>query len=212
MPLENRVTPFGEIVATPERGLFFGNRGGRIHDPATRKLTGRRWTSRRWICCVTAFRGRRRTVFGPGYTELFFLDEVTALAAGHRPCMECRRANAVAFRQAVSREFDLAAMIMCDELDRRLHEERLDGRSQRRRRLQADGLPDGAMIADNTGAFAIRGKEMLAWSLAGYTLRRPRAKGMVDVLTPPTTIAALRADYQPAWHHSANCRQFESTS
>ena len=98
MPLPNRVTPFGEIVATLERGTLFCNRGGRIHDPATRTLLRRRYTSRRWICCVLDFKGRRRQVFGPGYTELFFLDEATGLAAGHRPCFECRRSRFLAFR------------------------------------------------------------------------------------------------------------------
>ena len=100
MPLQNRVTPLGDIVATPHRGLFVGNRGS-IHDPATRTLRGRRWTTPAWIVCVCEFRGRRRAVMAtPGWTELFFLDEATAFAAGHRPCFFCRRADATAFRAA----------------------------------------------------------------------------------------------------------------
>ena len=105
-PLANRVDPSGAIQAVAARGTLMGNRGGRIHlaaDPETGegpRLGRRRWASRQWICCVLAFKGRRRQVMGPGYTELFFLDEATALAAGHRPCFECRRAEALAFAEA----------------------------------------------------------------------------------------------------------------
>jgi hypothetical protein len=102
MALQTRVTPFGELVAVPARGTLFGNRGGRFHDPATGTLRTRRWASNRWICCVLAFKGRQREVWKTGYTELFFLDEVTALAAGHRPCCECRRGAARGFQAAVS--------------------------------------------------------------------------------------------------------------
>src|SRR5688572_12098743 len=98
MPLQNRVDPFGELFATPARGTLFGNRGGRFHtDQQT--LTRRRWASRQWICCVLKFKNRQRDVWGRYYTELFFLDEVTALSAGHRPCFECRRAEASAFAE-----------------------------------------------------------------------------------------------------------------
>jgi hypothetical protein len=100
MPLQNRVTPFGEIVAIVQRGLFTGNRGI-IHDPATRTLLRRRWTTRAWITCVCDFKGRRREVMARrSWTELFFLDEATALAAGHRPCFYCRRTDALALRAA----------------------------------------------------------------------------------------------------------------
>ncbi|MEO1001299.1 MAG: hypothetical protein AAFW69_11970, partial [Pseudomonadota bacterium] len=99
MPLQNRVTPFGEIEADPARGLWLGNRGGRFHRD-DRTLGRRRHASRAWIYCVLNFKGRRRAVMGPGYTELFFLDEPTALAAGHRPCFECQRARAIAFAEA----------------------------------------------------------------------------------------------------------------
>src|SRR5947199_10356022 len=94
MPLQNRVTPFGELIAISARGTMFGNRGGRFHRD-DRTLGARRWASRQWICCVLSFKGRRHSVWGPtSYTDLFFLDEVTALAAGHRPCFECLRADA----------------------------------------------------------------------------------------------------------------------
>src|SRR5665647_3614641 len=96
MPLQNRVTPFGELTISPARGTLMGNRGGRFHSDE-RRLTARRWASRQWICCVLDFKGRQRDVWGRYYTELFFLDEVTALAAGHRPCFECRRKDAQAF-------------------------------------------------------------------------------------------------------------------
>lgn len=99
MPLQNRVTPLADILAVPERGDFTGNRGI-IHDPATRTLLGRRWTNRAWLVCTLHFRGRRRQVMGPGsWTELFFLDEATALAAGHRPCFFCRREAALDFQR-----------------------------------------------------------------------------------------------------------------
>src|SRR4029450_5546706 len=96
MPLPNRVSPFGELVASPARGTLMGNRGGRLHD-AQRKLTVRRWVTRAWICCRLDFKDRHRDVWSEGYTELFFLDEVTAFAAGHRPCFECRRKNCEQF-------------------------------------------------------------------------------------------------------------------
>jgi hypothetical protein len=202
MPLQNRVDPFGELCAVPARGLFFGNRGGRIHDH-DRGLTRRRWTSRAWICCRLAFKGRHREVWGNSYTEFFFLDEPTALAAGHRPCFECRRADAVAFAAAWARAHRLDALPRAGEMDAVLHAQRLDGRSKRRHRVPLDDLPDGAVIAQDERAFAVRGDALLPWSFAGYGSRRPRPRGMaVDLLTPPATVAALSAGYRPHWHPS----------
>lgn len=204
MPLQNRVTPFAQLVASPVRGLLMGNRGGRIHDPVTRRLTGRRWVSRRWICCVTRFRGRHRQVWGRSYTELFFLDEVTALAAGHRPCMECRRADALAYRQAVSRALGLEATILCDNLDRLLHEERVAKTGKQLHHAKAEDLPDGAMVVGRDGeALALRGDEALAWAPAGYGARRRRPTGAIAVLTPPTSLEALAHGYESRWHPSA---------
>jgi hypothetical protein len=197
MPLQNRVTPFGELVATPPRGLLFGNRGGRFHDRDTRTLRTRRWASKQWICCVLEFKGRRREVWRTGYTELFFLDEVTALAAGHRPCCECRRVAARAFQAATAGGLSLA------EIDARLHAERLDGRAKRLRRAAVEELPDGAMIALEGRAFALRHGAVLPWSLQGYGPPRPRPTGVADVLTPPLTLAALRGGYAPLWHPTA---------
>jgi hypothetical protein len=198
--LHNRVRPDGALVASPARGLFMGNRGGRLHDPETQTLKGRPWASRQWIICQLSFKGRQRQVWGRGYTELFFCDEVTALAAGHRPCMECRRADALEFRKAVAEGLGLAATPRCPELDRMLDGERREGRAKRLHRLPADDLPDGAMIRRSDGAcLAISGREALFWSEAGYLESLPRPSGPVDVLTPPVTLAALRVGYRPVW-------------
>ena len=127
MPLQNRVNPFGELCAFSARGLFMGNRGGRFHTDA-RTLTARRWASRQWICCVLDFKGRRREVWGRFYTELFFLDEPTALAAGHRPCFECRRKDAQAFAEKWREVHQYRKPPYAVEMDTVLHAERLRGR------------------------------------------------------------------------------------
>jgi hypothetical protein len=182
-----------------------GNRGGRLHDPETQALKGRPWASRQWIICRLSFKGRRRQVWGQGYTELFFCDEVTALAAGHRPCMECRRADALAFRRAVADGLGLGRMPTCPELDRMLDAERREGRAKRLHRLDAGALPDGAMIRAPDGAFlALRGDAALVWSPAGYESLRLRPSGPVEVLTPPVTLAALASGYAPLWAGNAD--------
>ncbi|MEZ5102156.1 MAG: hypothetical protein R3C15_20600 [Thermoleophilia bacterium] len=203
MPLQSRVRPDGELVADPTRGLLLGNRGGRLHDPATRTLGRRRWTSARWISCELAFGGRRREVWGEGYTELFFLDEPTALAAGHRPCYECRRADALAFAAAVARAEGLERAPTAGELDRRLHRERLDGRVRRLHRLDAADLPDGAVVASGDAFLALRDDRALAWTPAAWLPAGARPDGELDVLTPPTALAALAAGFAPRWHPSA---------
>jgi hypothetical protein len=204
MSLANRVTPYGSLIADPSRGLFMGNRGGRIHDQA-RRLTARRFASKQWICCRLDFKGRQRTVWGGGYTELFFLDEVTALAAGHRPCFECRRAHANAFADAWARA--RGHRPRAAEMDAVLHTERLDRGGKRTHRADIADLPDGVMIAREGAALAVRGDALLRWSPAGYLehLRRP-ASGAVDVLTPPSVFAVLAAGYRPHWHASAGAR------
>jgi hypothetical protein len=205
VPLPNRVDPFGNLFAAPARGLFMGNRGGRLHRD-DRTLGARRWVSRQWICCVLQFKARHRAVWGAGYTELFFLDEPTALAAGHRPCFECRRADAKTFVAAFASGRG-EAPLRAPAIDRVLHAERLDGRTKRRHRLPLDHLPDGAFIAlddPQDGAFAVRGNALLRWTPGGYADRRPRPRGIsADVLTPPGTLAALRAGYAPIWHPTA---------
>jgi len=206
MPLQNRVDPFGELSAVPARGLLFGNRGGRIHG-GDRRLTRRRWTSRAWICCRLAFKNRQRNVWGNSYTELFFLDEPTALAAGHRPCFECRRADALAFAAAWARAHRLKVP-RAGEMDAVLHAQRLEGRGKRRHRVAVDDLPDGAIIAEGDRPFAVRGDALLPWSFAGYGSPRPRPRAVeVDLLTPPAIISVLRAGYRPQWHPSAELRR-----
>jgi len=203
MPLQNRVDPFGELIAVPARGLMFGNRGGRIHTDA-RTLTRRRWTSRQWICCVLKFKNRQRDVWGRYYTELFFLDEATALAAGHRPCFECRRKDAEAFAERWRQAFRLASRPRAPAMDERLHAERLDGRAKRLHRRRIDELPDGAFVALDGEAFAVRGNSLLHWTPQGYDARKRRPCGITaDVLTPPATLGVLKAGYEPSWHPSA---------
>jgi hypothetical protein len=198
MPLQNRVDPFGELFATPARGTMFGNRGGKFHTDA-QGLTSRRWVSRQWICCVLEFRGRQRNVWGRYYTELFFLDEVTAFAAGHRPCFECRRKDAVEFAERFP-----GGRVSAPAMDDVIHAERLDGKSKRIHRRNIDTLPDGAMIARDGDAYAVRGKRLLRWTPRGYKGTKPRPRGaIVDVLTPPSMLKVLKADYAPQWHKSA---------
>ncbi len=194
-PLQNRVDPFGELVATPARGMLFGNRGGRFHrDDQT--LGRRRWATKQWIACVLQFKGRQRAVWGAGYTELFFYDEVTALAAGHRPCFECRRAEAEAFRGF----FCASARLRAPEMDVILHRERLDARRKRLWEGAFERLPDGAMIALDGVAYAVRGDALLPWRFEGYGAPRKRPRiGPVQVLTPPSIFVALEAGYRPRW-------------
>ena len=203
MPLQNRVTPTGDIIATPHRGLFTGNRGI-IHDPATKTLLKKRWSSPAWITCVCEFRGWRRKVMGGrSWTELFFLDEATALAAGHRPCFFCRRDDANRFRSCCEKG-NGTKKVLAREMDAVLHGERLD---QGRKRLHplpmpVAQLPDGAMVQAGEESFLIVQGRALQWSMAGYH----RADGAIAdalLLTPPSTLRALSAGYRPALHPSA---------
>jgi hypothetical protein len=198
MPLQNRVDPFGDLFASPARGMLFGNRGGKFHRD-DRTLSTRRWASRQWICCVLDFKGRQRDVWGRYYTELFFLDEVTALAAGHRPCFECRRAEALAFAKAFGGR---GRQPSAPEMDRMLQAERLDGRQKRVHRLALDDLPNGAMVTlTGNDAFAVKRDALLPWTPSGYGRPRERLKGVeVDVLTPPSIVRALSRGYRPRWH------------
>ncbi|MBS0535906.1 MAG: hypothetical protein JSR72_17785 [Proteobacteria bacterium] len=197
MRLQNRVTPFADLIADPARGTLFGNRGGKFHRD-DRTLGRRQWASRQWICCVLDFKGRQRDVWGRYYTELFFLDEVTAFAAGHRPCFECRRKDAEAFARVFPGAHRAPAM---DDI---LHAERLDGRAKRLHRRALDELPDGTMIARDGEAFAVRGARLLPWTPSGYGAAQPRPRGIdADVLTPPSIAAVLAQGYAPQWHSSA---------
>lgn len=207
MPLQNRVLPDGSIVATSERGTMMGNRGGCFHRD-DRTLLPRRWASRQWICCVLEFKGRRRALMQPGsYTELFFLDEATALAAGHRPCFECRRAEAVAFASLWRGARGEADRASAPEMDAVLHAERLDGQGGKRtHRARLADLPDGTMVREGDGPVLIAGSRLLAWGLSGYSASRRmgsnRVRG-VEVLTPPAIVRVLAAGYRPRLHDSA---------
>jgi hypothetical protein len=206
MSLQNRVTPTGEIIATPHRGLFVGNRGI-IHDPATRTLLKRRWSTPMWLTCVLEFRGRRREVMARrSWTELFFLDEATSLAAGHRPCFFCRRADAVRFRAAWERG-NRVTSVRAGEIDRVLHGERLDHGKKRLHPLSTPlaELPDGAMVQRGNESFLIMQGRAFQWSPAGYRAVE-LAGDDVMLLTPPSTLRALAAGYTPALHPSADHR------
>ena len=203
MPLQNRVTPSGDIIATPHRGLFTGNRGI-IHDPATRTLLNRRWSSPAWLVCVCEFKGRRRQVMGGrSWTELFFLDEATAFAAGHRPCFFCRRDDAVRFRTAWE-EGNGVADVRAGDIDSVLHRERLDGARKRLHALPMppEKLPHGAMVRQGDESYLITQGKALVWSPAGYR-ETPDALADAMLLTPPSTLRALSAGYRPLLHPSA---------
>ena len=200
MSLQNRVDPFGELHATAARGTMFGNRGGKFHRD-DRTLGKRRWVSRQWICCVLDFHGRHRDVWGRYYTELFFLDEVTAFAAGHRPCFECRRKDAREFARFFSGK---KKRPRAPAMDKTLHAERLAGKNKRTHRRKIDALPDGAMIALEGEPCAVRGDRLLPWTPKGYVRAKRRPRGIsVDVLTPPSMLKVLKDGYRPRWHASA---------
>jgi hypothetical protein len=196
VPLQNRVTPMSELVATPARGLVYGNRGC-LHDASGR--IRRLYSTRRWIACRLEFRGwHRAPLMQPGrYTELFFLDEATALAAGHRPCALCRRAD-------YDRAMAVWGGVGADAIDARLHDERLAGRERRTHPAAAE-LPDGAFVLRDGEPWLVRGVELLRWTAAGYEDRAPR-RGDEPLLTPPSLVELLRRGWSgavPLLHPSA---------
>jgi hypothetical protein len=202
MPLQNRVTPTGEIIATPHRGLFVGNRGI-IHDPATKTLLRKRWSTAAWLTCVCEFRGRRRTVMGGrSWTELFFLDEATAFAAGHRPCYYCRRDDANRFRAAWEAGNGVNDRL-AGEIDAVLHRERFaSGKKLHPLPMRLEELPDGAMAQQGTESYLIVQGRALKWSPAGYSKDASALNGAM-LLTPPSTLRAFGAGYRPVLHPSA---------
>jgi len=195
MARQNRVTPFGNIVALPGRGLVMGNRGI-LHDDDGNIV--RPWQVRRWLICRLEFRGRRRTVMRPhSYTELFFLDEATALSAGHRPCAECRYADYQRYRSLW--ETCVGTPANSDAIDSQLNADRIARRQKHTYRDDLSNLPDGAYIVLDGIAWLVWGTELFAWSDCGYTKRRPRPSQLrVDVLTPRSTVAIIAAGYRPA--------------
>jgi hypothetical protein len=197
MPLRNRVTPLGELVADPGRGLVYGNRGC-LHDE--NGDIRRRYNGRRWIACRLRFRGwQRRPLLQPGrFTELFFLDEATALAAGHRPCALCRRED-YARLVAVWRELH-PAQVGADAIDAQLHAERVasDTRTQLHHEAALDELPDGAFVLQDGSPCAVLGEHLLVWTASGYVARKPRPpRQQALLITPPSLVAVLRAGWQP---------------
>jgi hypothetical protein len=210
MPLQNRVTPTGDIIATPQRGLLMGNRGGAFHLP-DRTLGNRRWATRQWIACVLEFKGRHRAaMMQPNrYTELFFLDEATALAAGHRPCFECRRRDAERFAALWAETRNWPAPARAPEMDLALHAERAGPRGQKvTYRARLDALPDGTIVrigeGDQSQICLLDGDRLLPWHPAGYGPPQLGSRRRdVDVLTPRSIVAVLLAGYRPMLHPSA---------
>ena len=198
MALQNRVTPFSELVADPARGLVYGNRGC-LHD--RHGTIRRRYAGKRWIACRLEFRGwQRGRLLQPGrFTELFFLDEATAFAAGHRPCALCRHAD---YRKFVTLWHKLhpGDEHGADAIDERLHAERVEpgSRAQRRHKAPFDALPDGAFVLYGDAPHLVLGERLLRWTAAGYDgpISRPAGTQAI-LLTPPSLVAVLRADWQP---------------
>lgn len=209
--LQNRVDPFGGIHAVSARGTLMGNRGGCLHNDR-RQLGRQRWISRRWIACLLAFKERHRTVMTPRrYTELFFLDEATALAAGHRPCSECRRPAAEAFAAAWARGLNLPQQPDADAMDIRLHAERWVSKNVRTPapRVRPAALPDGTMVAlqqngEARTAWLVLSGTLRPWSFVGYGPALPIADiDTVELITAPAAVAVLQAGYRPSLHPSA---------
>lgn len=205
MPLQNRVTPEGDIISDPARGLMMGNRGGAFHTD-DKRLLRRRWASRQWICCRLEFKGRRRVVMTPNrYTELFFLDEATALAAGHRPCFECRRHDANAFAHLWSPVKGCEGRMSAKAMDDVLHRERVGpGGAKVTWRAGLDSLPAGTFVRHDERVWLLWGSNRLVWSPSGYAAAtRSGPKGDVDVLTPRSIVKVLAAGFRPEVHPSA---------
>jgi hypothetical protein len=205
VPLQNRVTPLSDLIADPARGLVYGNRGC-LHDDAGR--IRRRYATRRWIACRLQFKGwHRQAMLQPGkFTELFFLDEATAFAAGHRPCALCRRDDYDRFT-AIWRELH-GGEHGADAIDERLHAERFDpaARVQRHHRADLGDLPDGAFVLHDDRPWLVRAAQLLRWSPAGYDTRIARPRGAATVITPPSLLAVLRDGWDgavPLLHPSA---------
>jgi len=202
VPLRNRVSPFGEIVAVVGRGTLMGNRG--ILHNEQREIV-RDWQVRRWIACRLEFRGRHREVMSPRtWTELFFLDEAAALADGHRPCAECRHADYQSFQDAW-RTVHPDRLATADAMDAVLQPERRSGPWRKRTHVaEIDSLPDGAYVVLDNQPHLVLGDAILSWTPDRYARRvqRPRG-GQVSVLTPPSIVSVLRAGYRSGVHPSA---------
>ncbi|NUM45444.1 MAG: hypothetical protein HUU38_12135 [Anaerolineales bacterium] len=207
MPRQNRVTPFGQLIATPERGTLMGNRGSlhNAHGQIRRPFVGQRW-----IICLLAFKGWHRTVMTPGqYTELFFLDEATALAAGHRPCAECQRPRFNLFRETWARANPQHTSLLrppATLIDAVLHGERALSTPGIHLCPTLDDLPNGTYLAEGENAFLVLNRTLLRWTPAGYT---PHAEipFPARVLTPASVVRTLAAGYPVEIHPSASALQ-----
>jgi len=198
--LQNRVSPLSEIAANGERGLLMGNRGI-LHD-AHQRLGRARWRHKNWVCCLLSFKNRHRRVMTPNhYTELFFLDEAVALAAGHRPCAECRRADYLTYQHAWQTATGSSANAR--SLDAALHLARIDGHGQKHHSASAESLPDGTFILIDQSAHLLAGDQAHPYAPGGYTASIPRPQGIVSVVTPAPSVAAMAAGYRPQLHPSA---------
>ena len=201
MPLQNRVDPFGNIFRTPARGTMMGNRGGALHS-SDREIV-RSYKSRRWITCVLEFKGRYRKVMSEGrYTELFFLDEATSFAAGHRPCAECRRERYNKFRGAWRRMSRQAAPPFADEMDLELHPARIHKGNQVTYETALGSLPDGVFVRIEERPHLVWRGALLLWTPEGYARRRNKEDSVVTVLTPKPVVGCFREGYEPRIHAS----------
>jgi hypothetical protein len=207
MPLQNRVTPLSELVADPARGLVYGNRGC-LHDETGR--IRRRYNGKRWIACRLQFRGWQRSpLLQPGrFTELFFLDEATAFAAGHRPCALCRRDDYTRFVEIWGELHP--GQLGADAIDAQLHAERVEPRARGQLHHQGalDELPDGSFVLHHGAPYLVLGSDLLRWTAAGYVDRVPRRpKQQTTLITPPSLVAVLRIGWEerlvPLFHPSA---------
>lgn len=203
MPLQNRVNPFGAIISSAARGTFMGNRGGALHND--KHEIRRQFKNRRWITCVLEFKGRKRSVMSPGrYTELFFLDEAVALAAGHRPCAECRRERFYGFRSAWISSHEGNRVPFADEIDAELHRTRIGGRGEKLTYVESlDSLPNGCFVEIERSAWLVWDQALVLWAPERYLRKDPRPSGLeVRVLTPEPSVRCLRQGYVPEIHNS----------
>jgi hypothetical protein len=203
MPLQNRVNPFGDLFRTSARGTLMGNRGGVLHN-GSREIV-RSFKSSRWIACLLEFKRRHRIVMSERlYTELFFLDEAVAFAAGHRPCAECRRQHFNDFRNAWRRRSRPDALPMAGEMDSELHPARIDSRGAKvTYQAPGESLPDGCFVQLEEDAYLVWGTWLLLWTPEGYARRDDRPRNLiVTVLTPQPIVECFRQGYRPQLHSS----------
>ena len=203
MPLQNRINPEGDICFSPARGTLMGNRGC-LHNESKQIVSNSKRDA--WVTCLIEFQGRHRPVMAPGqYTELFFLDEATALAAGHRPCASCRRDRYDTFMSAWGKGNRGGAKTLVGDVDKQM---KLDRSSLARKTVaNLDGLPDGVIVKTSDGAFyLLKDGKLFPWSFQGYGKPVPVGSmaGPFVVLTPESTVKAIRAGYVVGVHES--CR------